>query len=131
MPRPREQAMNLMRCMIEQDEDSVVMHFSARGNVLPLSGEQCEIVCEALRKVAAVAKAHVEAGGKRKLVLDRDPGLSIGSRDGTVYLHFDRPTDREVMPWEGAMRLADAIQNECQQTLSKLSRDIAAARGDK
>ena len=100
-----------MKMFVDQDADCVVIAFGGRGQSVGLSPEQARQVARALFDHADAARGWAEAGGRGKLLLDgnRHTKYGVQAKDEKVWLHFERPTDREVMPFAAAKNLARAI----------------------
>ena len=111
----------MMRLQIEVEKDCVVMAFGSRGRDLPLSFEQAEVVAFAVREKAKACEEWVRAGGTRAVATERR-GIAVrGSlKDRIVRLTFPEYTDRELIPFEGAVELAKAIEATLRQLAYKV-----------
>lgn len=96
---------------IDVERDCIVLAFGARGQTVGLNPEQARQIARTLFDRSNEAALWVESGGARKVVLDADRHTRYGveARDEKVWLYFERPTNREVMPFEAAKRLAHAL----------------------
>ena len=100
-----------MRMAVDVDRDCVVLAFGSRGQTVGLNPEQARQVARALFDRSNEAALWVAAGGARKVVVeaDRETKYGVQPKDEKVWLYFEKPTDRETMPFEAAKDLAHKL----------------------
>lgn len=102
----------MMQLSVDSDGDRVVLAFSQRGQSVGLHFEQATAVSNAIRVKAREAEGWVKSGGKQSLVNPGDARkVGVQARDGQVWLVFSEGTDRELLPYEAAFKLAEEIDD--------------------
>lgn len=121
--------MSKLELTIDQDRDHVVFAFSKRTSQLPLDWAQAMQLEDVLRAKAKECEQWVKAGGQQKLIVDPDAGCHVRwetanrGTNGQIWLIFQKPTDRESIPHQGAIALANQLYTALQESWQHLAQN--------
>lgn len=97
---------------IDSYKDRVILAFDCRGQDLCMSPAMAETVSRMIRYHAKHCQNWVESGGTGQLVKGESRGAQVKSWDGKVNVRFASPTEREEIPYQAAILLADEIESK-------------------